>query len=174
MQGINGVELKPSEYNHIVDIGESDALKLDYVDLNFDNMFSTEKEVEDGIIKPLLNKLGFSEKDYIQQLYIEFGNHNHALIPDFVLLPKSYGYYKSAFAVVEAKRSIISSQQLDMAKSQVRSYAKFLGAEFAVIISQEKIWVYSYHDDYINAVFSEIISDLSGDVLYKLKKVLGK
>ena len=174
MQGINGVELKPSEYNHIVDIGKSKALKLNYVDVRFDNEFSTEKEVEDRIIKPLLSKLGFSDKDYIQQLYIEFGNHNHAMIPDFVLLPKSYGNYKSAFAVVEAKRSIVSEQQLDAAKSQVRSYAKILGAEFAVVISQEKIWVYSYNDDYIKIIFSESVTDLSGDVLYKLKKVLGK
>ena len=71
-----------------------------------DGEYATEKEVENEVIKPFLNKLGYDESDYVQQLYIPIGNHNNLLIPDFVLLPETRGGYQSAFAIVEAKRSI--------------------------------------------------------------------
>ena len=174
MQGLNGVELKPSEYNHLLDLGNSDAMRLEYSTVNSDKEYSTEKEVEDNVIKPLLAKIGYYEADYVQQLYLEIGNHNHALIPDFVLLPEIKGNNKSAFAVVEAKRSITNSKELNAAKSQVRSYAKLLGTKYAAVVSQEKIWVFSSNDDYSNELFSCAISELTDDSLYELKKIIGK
>lgn len=174
MQGLNGIELKPSEYNHLLDLGHSDAMRLEYSTVNSDKEYSTEKEVEDNVIKPLLAKIGYDEADYVQQLYLDIGNHNHALIPDFVLLPESKGNNKSAFAVVEAKRSITNSKELNAAKSQVRSYAKLLGTKYAAIVSQEKIWVFSSNDDYSNELFSCAISELTDDSLYELKKIIGK
>lgn len=174
MQGLNGVELKPSEYNHLLDLGNSDAMRLEYSVVNSDKEYSTEKEVEDNVIKPLLEKIGYDEVDYVQQLYLEIGNHNHALIPDFVLLPETKGNNKSAFAVVEAKRSITNIKELNDAKSQVRSYAKLLGTKYAAVVAQEKIWVLSSSDDYYGEVFSCAISELSDDSLYELKKIIGK
>lgn len=174
MQGLNGIELKPSEYNHLLDLGHSDAMRLEYSTVNSDKEYSTEKEVEDNVIKPLLAKIGYDEADYVQQLYLEIGNHNHALIPDFVLLPERKGNNKSAFAVVEAKRSITNSKELDAARSQVRSYAKLLGAKYAAIVSQEQIWVFSSNDDYSNELFSCVFSEFTDDSLYELKKIIGK
>ena len=81
MQGINGIELKPSEYNRILQMGRSKAPKLESFAAS-EGEYSTEKEVEEHIIKPLLKQLGYSDRDYVQQLYLEIGNHNHALIPD--------------------------------------------------------------------------------------------
>ena len=49
-----------------------------------------------NIIKPLLKQLGYSEQDYVQQLYLEIGNPNHALIPDFMLLPEMHYGHQSA------------------------------------------------------------------------------
>ena len=99
---------------------------------------------------------------------------NHALIPDFVLLPESKGNNKFAFAVVEAKRSIINAKELNDPKSQVRSYAKLLGTKYAAVVSQEKVWVFSSNDDYSNELLSCSISDLTDDSLYELKKIIGK
>lgn len=174
MQGLNGVELKPSEYNRLLELGDSTAIRLDYSAVNAENEYSTEKEVENNVIKPLLKKIGYSADDYVQQLYLEIGNHNHALIPDFVLLPERKGNNKTAFAVVEAKRSITSAKELNDAKSQVRSYAKLLGTKFAAIISQEKIWVFGSNDDYTKERFSCAVSELSDDKLFELKKTIGK
>ena len=174
MQGVNGVELRPSEYNYLLELGKSDAVQLEYSPVNSDREYSTEKEVEENVVKPLLEKIGYNDNDYIQQLYLEIGNHNHALIPDFVLLPEIKGNCKSAFAVVEAKRSITTTKALNDAKSQVRSYAKLLGTKFSAIVSQEKIWVCSADDDYSKEIFSCCICELSDDTLYKLKKTIGK
>ena len=149
-------------------------MRLEYSTVNSDKEYSTEKEVEDNVIKPLLAKIGYDEADYVQQLYLEIGNHNHALIPDFVLLPERKGNNKSAFAVVEAKRSITNSKELDAARSQVRSYAKLLGAKYAAIVSQEQIWVFSSNDDYSNELFSCVFSEFTDDSLYELKKIIGK
>ena len=174
MQGINGVELKPSEYNRILQIGRSKALKLEYTATSTKGEYSTEKEVEEYVIKPLLKQLGYAETDYTQQLYLEIGNHNHALIPDFVLLPRNRGGFTTAFAVVEAKRSILKLEELDAAHSQVRSYTKLLGAKYAVIISQEKIWVYSGQDDYSEIQNSFSVSSITDDDIYELNRLIGR
>ena len=172
MQGINGVELKPSEYNRILQMGRSKAQKLVYVSVNAKGEYSTEKEVEEYIIKPLLKQIGYSEQDYVQQLYLEIGNHNHALIPDFVLLPEKHNGYQSAFAIIEAKRSITRQKELDEALSQVRSYAKLLGTKYAAIISQEKVWIYSTEDDFSSTILC-VPANMTDDELFSLRKILG-
>lgn len=174
MQGINGVELKPSEYNHIIELGKCNVPRLEYVIPNSETEYVSEREVEELIIKPLLEKLGYHEQDYTQQLYIEIGNHNHILIPDFVLFPQKDNNSITAFAVIEAKRSITTKKQLAAALSQVSSYAKQLEAKHAAIISQEKIWLYSAIDKYSNVVLSIDICSMTDDNIYVLKKHLEK
>lgn len=88
MQGVNGVELKPSEYNHLMDMaGVRDVPRLQFALTDGGAGLTTEKDVENKLVKPLISKLGYSDDEYVQQLYIEIGNHNYALIPDFALLP---------------------------------------------------------------------------------------
>ena len=175
MQGINGVELLPSEYNHIVDLSGKDICRLEYVMEVDDKNFPNEKAVEEKLIKPLLKKLGYSSSDYVQQMYIEIGNHNHALIPDFVLKPQRSAGHQSGYAIIEAKRSIKNSRQMEDAKRQVRGYAKLLGAKYSAVASMEKICVMSSQDDYTEELFSKPWGSLSdADTLYCLKKLLGK
>ena len=174
MQGINGVELKPSEYNRIVELSGADVRKLEYEPIGADNEFACEKDVENKLIKPLLKRLGYTERDYVQQIYLEFGNHNHALIPDFTLLPKKKGDHQSAFAVLEAKRSISNQKQLDETKKQVRSYAKLLSAKYQAVISKEKIWLSSADDDFSTDVLVATWNELSdADIFARLYKLLG-
>ena len=173
MQGIDGVELKPSEYNHILDLTEAPVPKLIYDEVSGDGVYESERAVEEKLIKPLLTRLGYAETDYVQQMYVEIGNHNHALIPDFVIKPRSvYGHY-SGEIIIEAKRSITRDRLLLETKTQVRSYAKLLGAKYAVIAAQEKIWVMSATDDYSVSVF-ESEWKMSGDDFYKLQHLIGK
>lgn len=175
MQGINGVELKPSEYNHILDACECQTIRMDYSVVSADGEYATEKEVENEVIKPFLNKLGYDESDYVQQLYIPIGNHNNLLIPDFVLLPETRGGYQSAFAIVEAKRSISNKKELEDALGQARSYALQLGVKYSVIASQEGIWITTAKDRYDEVVLKCTWDEPKDvDTFFAIKKMIGK
>lgn len=175
MQGINGVELLPSQYNYLMDKAEATVPRLEFCISSGDSKFALEKDVENKLIKPLLVKLGYTENDYVQQLYIEIGNRNHALIPDFVIMPhKTKGHYSSKH-LIEAKLSIPSLAYLEEVKTQARSYAKLLGVECAVVASKEKLWVTSQSDDYSADVFSASWDELkNADVFTQLLKLIGK
>ena len=174
MQGINGVELKPSDYNYIVDKTKADVTKLENIFDVETGEYANEKAVEDELIKPLLKKLGYEESEYRQQLYIEIGNHNYALIPDFVLSPVTSNGHYSGFAIIEAKRSITTEKQLEEVKVQARSYAKMVGAKYSSIASQEGIWVTSAKDDYSKDIFSSSWVELKDeDTFYDLNQMIG-
>ena len=177
MQGINGVELKPSDYNYIVDKTKAKVTKLEYEELSIDNDYENEKAVEEGIIKPFLKEdLGYNVNDYVQQLNVPIGNHNNTLIPDFVLLPRTYGGRHIAYAVVEAKKSIKKEKELTEALKQVGSYALLLSAKYAAIASQEGIWITSEDSRYTDVILSYKWSELNADKdkMYEVKKLIGK
>ena len=175
MQGVNGVELKPSEFNRILDLAGATLPRLEYEVPDNGSQFTKEKDVEKLLIKPLLQRLDYAETDYVQQLYIEIGNHNHALIPDFVLLPRKSQGRQTAFAVLEAKLSITNRKQLDETIIQARSYAKLLGAKHQMIASQEKVWVYSAKDDFVENIFVATWNELhDADTFSQLYKMVGR
>ena len=175
MQGINGVELYPSVYNHLVKITKAKLPVLEYTESYCDGEYINEKAVETKLIKPLIEKLGYSESDYKQQMYVEIGNHNKALIPDFVLLPDERRGFASGFAIIEAKRSIKNEKELNEVMVQARSYAKILTAKYCAVASMEKIWIAQRKDNYAELIFESSWSDLNDpDVFYELNKMLGK
>ncbi|SNU04631.1 hypothetical protein SAMN06297422_101173 [Lachnospiraceae bacterium] len=175
MQGLNGVELKPSEYNHIVDKTKAKVTKLEYEEISSDNKYVNERDVEDRLIKPFLNNIGYGESDYEQQIRVPIGNHNNTLIPDFVIAHKTYGGSHVAFTVIEAKKSIKNNKELAAALDQVGSYALLLSAKYAVIASQEGIWITTSNSRYkefiLNYSWQELEDD---DKMYEVRKMLGK
>ena len=175
MQGISGVELMPSEYNHIVDKVKAKVTKLEYEAISSDNKYTNEKDVEQKLIKPFLKDLGYEEDEYTQQKRVPIGNHNNTLIPDFVLLPVSFGGKHSAFAVLEAKKSIKNQKDLLAALDQVSSYSLLLSAEYAVVASQEGIWITSKKDRYSGVIEEFSWEELSDDDnMYKVRRLIGK
>lgn len=175
MQGVNGTELKPSEYNYIIDILDSNSPRLENAMKNIDDVFCCEKDVEEKLVKALLSKLGYKENDYVRQLYIPIGNNNNLLIPDFVLSPKKNGDYYTCFAVIETKFQIENQRKLNKARLQARSYSKQLSATFSVIASKENIWIYSINDDYMKCIYKESWSNLGQiDSFREIKKILEK
>lgn len=174
MQGINGVELKPSEYNHLMDLARANVPKLEFTITDGNQEFINEKDVENKLIKPLIAKLGYSEEEYVQQLYIEIGNHNHALIPDFVLLPVTTRGHQSAFAIIEAKHSIQNQKAMEEVRIQARSYAVQLKARYSVIVSKDKVWVSTPNDDFSTDIFSATWDELNNaDTFSELFKLIG-
>lgn len=176
MQGINGVELNPSEYNRLIDIsGSTDVPRLQFAAEEDDADCINERDVEDKLIKPLIEQLGYSEHDYVQQLYIEIGNHNHTLIPDFVLLPVAERGRQSAFALIEAKYGIPNLKAMEEAKIQARSYARQLNVEYSIIASKDKIWVSACDDDFTEDIFVSTWAELNvADIFLHLFKIIGK
>ena len=116
MQGINGVELLPSQYNYLMDLADSDVKRLVYTVTKSGLELTNEKDVEDKLIKPLLNKLDYNNNQFEQQLRIEIGNHNKIIIPDFLILPIKTIGHQSAFALIEAKYYIPSTSQFEQVK----------------------------------------------------------
>lgn len=174
MQGINGVELFPSVYNHLLNIAKSNLPKLEFTINNNDMVFSREKDVENKLIKPFLKELGYNESDYRQQLYIEIGNHNHALIPDFVIHPIVSKGHQSADFLIEAKLSIPSNKILEEVKTQARGYANLLKAKYSIIAAKEGIWIMDSSDDYSDSIISLTWTDLQNeDNFYKVFNIIG-
>lgn len=175
MQGIDGVELMPSEYNHLMNLTKADAPKLEFVITDGNQDFVNEKDVENKLIKPLIAKLGYSEGEYVQQLYIEIGNHNHALIPDFVLLPVTTRGHQSAFAIIEVKHSIPNQKEMEEVRIQARSYARQLNVKYSVIASKDKVWVYTPDDDFTQEIFSASWGEMNdADTFSLLLNLIGK
>ena len=175
MQGINGVELQPSEYNHLMDISNAEVPRLEFVVCNINQTFKREKDVENKLITPLIDKLGYAENEYVQQMYIEIGNHNHALIPDFVLSPVHTKGHQSGFALIEAKLFIANQKEKEAVKIQARSYAVQLKAEYSVIADKNNILVFSSDDDYSDEIFAATWEQLNNaDIFSKLMKLIGK
>lgn len=175
MQGINGVELKPSVYNHLVMISKAKVSKLEYVETESGGEYSREKDVEEKLIIPLIHKLGYSNDEFKQQMYVEIGNHNNTLIPDFVLLPDERRGAASGFAIIEAKRSIPNKKTLEEVMVQAKSYAKLLTAKYCVVAAQEKIWISEQKDGYESIVFEAVWEQLNdSDTFYTLTKMIGK
>ena len=121
MQGINGVELKPSEYNYIISKAGKNLPRLENALSENEGQFENEKDVEEKLVKPLLTKLGFDEKDYVQQMYVEIGNHNYALIPDFVIKPISTNGHYSGYTL--SKQSEASQVRNSSSRSKYRQGA---------------------------------------------------
>ena len=174
MQGINGVELYPSVYNHLLDMAKSNLPRIEYMTNDVNEKFSREKDVETILVKPFLAKLGYQESEYKQQLYIEIGNHNHALIPDFVIHPTINSGHQSADFLIEVKRTIHSHAMLEDAKKQARGYAKLLNAKYSVIASKEGVWITQANDDYSNNVYTSTWKELQNeDIFFDIYKLIG-
>lgn len=174
MQGINGVELLPSVYNHLLDITGCDVQRLEYIIEEKGTSYLREKDVENNLVKPFLKKLGYEDEEYQQQLYIEIGNHNHALIPDFVIHPVVTSGHQSGEFLVEAKLTISSNKVLEETKKQARSYAKLLNAKYSVLASKEGIWISKSDDDYTKDILVFSWAELKNeDNFFKVFKIIG-
>lgn len=174
MQGINGVEIPPSAYNHLLDISQCELPRIEHIQEDADILYFNEKDVEKKLIKPFLALLGYSEADYQQQLYIEVGNHNFALILDFVIQPRVTADHHSAYILLEAKYSIATAKQLRETKKQARSYAKQLGAIFCIAASKEGIWISHFQDDYDEDIVTLSWAALNdADTFFSVRRLIG-
>ncbi len=147
LQGINGVELTAQDYSELLRFieqkgGDTSALpklfesgKVDFGELKL------EKDVEEKILIPFLQKIGYSETDWTRQLSLKAGRNEKA-IPDFAFFPQGDRHFESAPMLIEAKydMSLITEQQ--KAFSQALSYARMLRSSIMGICDKERLVLY--------------------------------
>lgn len=177
MQGINGTEIYPSDYNYLLDLMKSNLERIDFGILKGKTEYKDEHDFEFNYLNFLVEKLGYKREEFVNQLNIIVGNSgsNFKLIPDIVLLPILESNVFSAFTVIEAKVKIQNNKELVEAKNQVKSYARQLLCKFAVVASPEKIWIMCSDDDFKKVIFEVYTEELENpDVFRKLKLLIGK
>lgn len=175
MQGMNGTELKPSQYNALVELIHKEGSPVPALPMltnHFDAeperlVIRTEHDVELLLLEPLLDRLGWTREQYVRQLPLHMGRGN-CVYPDYVILPQLTPHSEKGFCVVEAKKTISSTKQLHIDCRQAASYAYRLDASKLMLVAQEGIWLADRKDDFTqlqsysweqlqnNDVFSEI------------------
>ena len=179
MQGLNGVEILPADFNKILSLLTEKGFKNTEVDLmsevftneKFD--FKKESDVEIHLLEPLLKKLGWLKEDYVRQMPLRMGRTS-IFYPDYAILPTFVYSKETAYWVWEAKLSIRNNSQLDLDFGQAVSYARRLNSKGICLISIEGVWVANSHDDFSKTSFFSWndLSDLN--TFGEFKKITGK
>lgn len=185
LQGVNGVELSPKDYSEIIRYVKDRGDKVDM----FPKLFETaamdfgeikiEKDVEEKILIPILNRLGYSDSDYTRQLSQKAGRGLKA-IPDFVFLPQGEKHFASAPLVIEAKLDMSPMAERINAFSQCLSYARMLRSKLMAICDKERLVVFSVDGngsaDRNNPVFEQHWTNIytNEQIGAKLKQLIGK
>ena len=101
-----------------------------------------ERDVEVGLLEPLLNSMGWYEyKNYIRQLPIHAGR-GHRIFPDYALHYDNKPNDEKAQVLIEAKYHMKNNQEVEAAFLQAFSYAKLLMSSLIVLCDKECILVY--------------------------------
>ena len=147
LQGINGIELTAKDYAELMRIiqekgGDSSQLPqlFEGSDVDFGEI-KLEKNVEEQILIPMLNKLGYTEADWTRQLSQKAGRKEKA-IPDFVFFPRGEKHFENAPMIIEAKLDMAPVQEQMKAFKQGLSYARMLRSSIMGICDKERLILY--------------------------------
>jgi len=147
MQGLVGYPIKFEEYNEMLRILQNkgqDTTTLPLIEPDFvlnDLELFNERDVEVKLIEPFLQKLGYSQNDWVRQMPVKMGRGERNY-PDYCFGANAKKGEESAKMILEAKFSVRSTKELNENYFQTKSYALRLQAEKFVIASKEGIWIY--------------------------------
>lgn len=186
LQGINGWELTIEDYNRLLFMFKQKGFDtsclpaIERPELNLDVELKVEKDVEEKLLIPLLEKLGYeSNSDWSRQVVVKLGR-KEKYIPDFVFFPKELSSSQvSAPFVIEAKYDMYNSSELRKAFDQGVSYARPLGSTFMGICDKKSLRIYKQSSQGLfstsDIVFDDYWSSLQKpEVFNKLQKLIGK
>lgn len=180
MQGMDGTELKPSEYNHFLDMLHQKSESTDALprlDARFEadaqeGPIATERDVEILLLEPLLERLGWKKEQYIRQMPLRMGRGS-TVYPDYVILPQFMPGHEKGWWIVEAKKSIPSERQRKEGCGQATSYARRLSTDGFLLVAQEGVWVSEKRDDFNHVDYYSWEALQSPDVFSKLSNIMG-
>lgn len=152
LQGVNGIELSAKDYSELIRMigergGDMTSFPQLYEGSNVDfGEIKLEKHVEEQILIPVLEKLGYTNADWTRQLSQKAGRKEKA-IPDFVFFPKGEKHFENAPMIIEAKLDMAPVQELQKAFKQALSYARLLRASIMGVCDKERLVLYKVNTD---------------------------
>ena len=182
LQGVNGTPINNEDYKRILHLLEergeniSRLPKFTIIDFkpNFDCL--NERDVEIKIVEPFLQKLNYSEKDWLRQFSVRMGRGERNY-PDYVFFAETNKGYEKAKMLLETKFVIKNNRDLEETFQQAHSYALRLESQKIVICDKDFIWIYSRKNDsfdrtkYLKFNWQEINNP---DIYNQTKKLIGK
>ncbi|MFN8497267.1 MAG: hypothetical protein U0641_05370 [Anaerolineae bacterium] len=150
MQGVNGRPFTFKEYQALLqimkrkgqDLSVLPTLEIGLPPPDGDSpSIKNERDVEVNLVEPLLQLVGYSDKDWLRQMSLAMGS-GEAVYPDYAFLPKTSRGEEQAPMVLEAKYRVTSDRALFAAYCQAKSYALRLQANIFVIASLEGLWIF--------------------------------
>ena len=182
LQGVNGTPINNEDYQRILHLLEekdeniSRLPKFSIVDFkpNFDCI--NERDVEIKIVEPFLQKINYSEKDWLRQFSVRMGRGERNY-PDYVFFAETNKGYEKAKILLETKFVIKNNKDLEDTFQQAHSYALRLESQKIVICDKDFIWIYSRKNDsfdrtkYLKFNWQEINNP---DIYNQIKKLIGK
>lgn len=182
-QGVNGVQFSANDYKELQrllkekDFDISILPQLYRPDLEIEGNLKNEKDVEEKLLIPLLNKLGFKETDWTRQLSQKAGRKEKA-IPDFVFLPTGETHFQNAPLVIEAKFDMSSNIEKTKSYNQALSYARMMKSTIFGICDKDRLIIYKEnkgHFDRFKPTFEKHWQNINdAETFRQLKLLIGK
>ncbi len=182
LQGPSGKPLNVEEYEAILEMMSAKGQDLTSLPriprTSFipSNELVNERDVEIKLVEPLLENLGYTNKDWLRQMPVRMGRGERKY-PDYVFQAKQKRGEESATMVLETKYSISRDKDLREAYFQMRSYALRLQSQKAVLAAREGIWVFISEKGNFSLENHKKLDwlELSNpDVLHKVRQLIGK
>ena len=156
MQGVNGKPVTCEEYEALKRMIKQRDPRFDLNKLPNPPLYSqfyredlqTEKDIEEMLLNPLLEKLGYNiKKEFVRQFPIRMGR-GIRYYPDYALHASVKDGGEHADFIWEAKYRIPTKKQLMEDFGQAKSYAMRLGTNGVGLVSMEGIWVVAAEDHF--------------------------
>lgn len=177
MQGINGRRIDKVYYDRIIDLLKIEGQNINILpdlpqEVESSFQVKNEKDVENQVLEPLLEALGFAASSWERQVTIKVGRSEKA-IPDYLVGVTRKNNSVNADWVWEAKHSIANHSQLEKDFGQVVSYGRLTNAKGVSLVSKEGVWICSSEKSgsVKNADFfpsSEVFKQKNLDLIKKL------
>ena len=185
LQGIGRTELTATDYDELLKwIGEKggdvDALpKLYDGSRQVRSDIKLEKDVEEKILIPVLEELGYVKGDWVRQLKYKKGRGTSE-IPDFVLLPEGEELHVHSPLMIEVKLHMKTSKERAENFSQAYSYARTVYAKYLGICDKIRLVLFERNTegcyDQAHPIFDEQWAVILNDnpTFSRLAKLIGK
>ncbi|MFN4363585.1 hypothetical protein [Epilithonimonas caeni] len=179
-QGVNGVKFSAKDYQELQRLLCEKGLDISILpqlykpNLEFDKQINCEKDVEDKLLIPLLEKIGYSETDWTRQLLQKVGRNEKA-IPDFVFMPTGELHFQNTPLVIEAKFDISSNIEQTKTYNQALSYARIMKSSTIGICDKERLIIYKEkngHFDRFKPTFEEYWQNINNAETFRDLKLL--
>jgi len=183
LQGVNGVQFSANDYKELQRLLKSKGFDVSVLPQlyspNFEiaGQLKNEKDIEEKLLIPLLNKLGYLETDWTRQLSQKAGRKEKA-IPDFVFFPKGETHFQNAPMIIEAKFDMSSNIERTKSYNQALSYARLMKSFVFGICDKDRLIIYKEKKGYFDRfkpVFEKHWQSINdAEIFNQLKQIIGK